>query len=154
MSITNNRFLNFKPQFPKSFSFELKSIYQTLKILAEINFYKIFCKSVNQDDLVKSKLLRRNFRWDKNEKTKIFIILSINNWEKLLVDELSVLGNTYFFTWDKTSNFFKTKEEWMNFYTILNSRLKFEFDKLEDNFELNLGFRSIVPQTFERELNL
>ena len=139
MSLANNRFLNFISQFPRSISFELKSIYQTVKILAQINFYKIFCNSVNQDDLVKSKLLRRYFSWDKNGKTKVFIILSINNWEKLLVDELSVLGNTYLFTWDKTSNFFKNKEEWMSFYAKLNSRLKFEFDNfynMKDNFIL------------------
>jgi hypothetical protein len=137
MSLANNRFLNFISQFPRSISFELKSIYQTVKILAQINFYKIFCNSVNQDDIVKGKLLRRYFSWDKNGKTKVFIILSINNWEKLLVDELSVLGNTYLFTWDKTSNFFKNKEEWMSFYAKLNARLKFEFDNFynkTDNF--------------------
>ncbi|MCA6470761.1 MAG: glycosyltransferase family 1 protein [Chitinophagaceae bacterium] len=137
MSKTNNRFSNFKSQILTSISFELKSTYQTLKILAEINFYKIFCKSVNQHDLVRSKLLRRNFSWDKNQKTKVFIILSINNWEKQLVDGLAVLGNTYLFTWDKTSNFFKNKEEWMNFHSILNARLKYEFDNFyntTDNF--------------------
>lgn len=128
---------NYFLRFYKKNLFELKSLYQTVNIFISIWYFRQFNHSVKQDFFVKSKLQKRFFKWEVERKIKIFIILSLNNWENILINELSVLGPSYIFTWNNVSNFFKIQEDWKLFFQKLNIRLREEFDNFyndHDNF--------------------
>jgi spore maturation protein CgeB len=109
-----------------------KSYYQTLVTRFNIFIYKKINNNTDQFDLIHKKLIKRNFEWRPNKKTKVFIALSISNWEKILVDEISLMGEVYHFSWKNVESFFDSKIDWLNYHVELNSRLVREFSNFYD----------------------
>ena len=111
----------------------LKSIYQSVKVKLNLCISLLFTKNVSNKEIIKKKLLKRNFNWNVNGKSKVFAIFSINNWEEVLKDELTIFGEVHHFTWQNISDFFQTNEDWEKYMKLLNQRLITEFDKFYDS---------------------
>jgi hypothetical protein len=111
----------------------LKSIYQTFNVKLNLYLSLFLFKSKTNSEIIKKKLLKRNFDWNVNGKTKVFAIFSINNWEEVLKDELSLFGEVHHFTWQNISEFFDTKYDWEIYMKLLNQRLISEFDEFYDS---------------------
>lgn len=109
-----------------------KSFYQTLITRFNIIIYKKLNTTTNQLDLINKKLIKRSFEWNTKKKTKVFVVLSISNWEKVLIDEISILGEVYHFSWPNVDNFFETNTDWLKYYIELNKRLVKEFTDFYD----------------------
>ena len=90
-----------------------KSFYQTLITRFNIIIYKKLNTITNQLDLINKKLIKRSFQWNTKKKTKVFVVLSISNWEKVLIDEISILGEVYHFSWPNVDNFFESNTDWL-----------------------------------------
>ena len=116
---------------------QAKSFYQTTVISFRNKYFKYFTFNKSSKDLLIKKLIKRNFKWDKNKKYKSFLIFSINDWEIELLNVFTKTTDTYHFNWKNVANFFKNTQDWKNYHKQLNIRLKKEFDDFyneEDNF--------------------
>ena len=116
----------------KNIELLIKSFYQTFITRYNIKLYKKLNNVTNQFDLIYEKLLKRNYEWDPKKQTKVFVVLSISNWEKVLIDEISLFGEVYHFSWPKVENFFDNKTEWLKYYSNLNENLINEFSNFYD----------------------
>lgn len=134
--------------------FYLKYLIQTIALKFSLTTYKLISKPINQKEIIIKKLEKRNFSWDGTAYSKVFLVLTINNWEEILVNEFSKHKDTYHFSWPGVSDFFDTKKEWELYYSDLNKRLRTEFDKFYSKKENILIFFyasdfSIASETVE-----
>jgi len=113
----------------KNLKLILSSFYYGLKIRCSILYYLCFNKKLDNDLLLKEKINKRGLKWSSNSETEVFLICSINNWEKDLVNAFKNYKTTYHFNWPNVADFFKNKNEWSFFYKNLNSKLCLDFDE-------------------------
>jgi spore maturation protein CgeB len=132
----------------------LKCFYQTTKIRFNLFFYKLLNFKTNQISELSKKLKSRNFSWKFKNKTKYFLILSINNWESSLIESFKENTECYHFSWTNVTNFFKNKKDWNVFHTNLNHDICNSFDEFYDESSNIVIFFyasdfSVSPETVE-----
>ena len=79
--------------------------------------------------LARQRFANRGGHWQKAAKTKVFTILSVGNWETILLPYLDQMGEHYHFQWPNVADFFENKADWQVFHEDLNKRLLNEFNQ-------------------------
>lgn len=115
--------------FPESVILSLKGFYQTVLIKSNLLFYHFFSNKTDNLLLAKTKLVARNFKWKKNQKSKVIAIFSVNNWESIFVNSLSEIGPVDHITWPHIHDFFEKKSDWFTRRKELNQYIQNEFIK-------------------------
>lgn len=107
----------------------LKTFYQTALIRSRLWKSGLFAPHFDSKQKAHELILQRGVQWDPQRETKVFTIFHINNWEKILLEELQKIADTYHFHWDGASNFFDSTQAWEQFRDSLNQRLLQEFEQ-------------------------
>lgn len=110
----------------------VKGIYQTLYIRARLRLIGWLAKPREPRSWVKQLLKDRSFRWEKNRPTKVFAILRLNNWEEVLLKELSLFGQVTHFSWSFGDDFFESSRDWKKSFEENNRKLEAEFSDFYD----------------------
>ena len=79
--------------------------------------------------LARQRFTNRGGHWKEGAKTKIFTILSVSNWETILLPYLDQMGEHHHFQWPNVADFFENKADWQVFHDDLNIRLLNEFNQ-------------------------
>lgn len=112
----------------------VKGIYQYFKIKLRLLKALLSLNNLTRKELLNKTLAKRGYRFNPQKKVRFFVIMSINNWERGLINAIKSTFSTFHFTWDNVESFFNSKDQWEIFYQDLNQRLIKEFEDfyLED----------------------
>ena len=118
---------------------KVKGYYQFCKIKYSLLRSYLSWNNLFWNASLKSRLEDRGYKYYPAKQTRVFLILSINNWEEKLVKAFNFLFPTYHFSWDKVENFFPNENMWRRFYDDLNNKLTEEFNKFyQENSNCNI----------------
>ena len=115
--------------------YRLKGFYQYVSIKFSLFSAKLLSPAIDDVELVKKNLVKRNFKWQGGRKTNVIAIFSISNWENKLLEALEILGPVSHITWDHIHEFYDSKHDWSIEKKKLNDYVRLKFDELyqEDN---------------------
>jgi len=115
--------------------YRLKGFYQYVSIKFSLFSAKLLSPAIDDVELAKKNLIKRNFKWQGGRKTNVIAIFSINNWENKLLEALEIIGPVSHITWDHIHEFYDSKQDWSIEKKKLNDYVRLKFDELyqEDN---------------------
>jgi spore maturation protein CgeB len=115
--------------------YKLKGFYQYVSIKTSLFFAKFLSPAIEDIELTKENLVKRNFKWKAENTTKVIAIFSISNWENKLLEALEIIGPVSHITWDHIHEFYDYKHDWLTEKKKLNDYVRLKFDELyqEDN---------------------